>query len=60
MNEDVRGHLRDSSEEVECTLRSLTKKHSVELFRNVCEKVVRHWWKCAKYGGEQGSIKYRR
>jgi len=48
MNEHLRGHLCHSSEEVECTLRSLTKKHCVELFRDVFEKLVRHWWKSVR------------
>jgi len=47
MNEDLRGHLCDSNEEVESTLRSQTKKHSVELFREGFEKLVRLWGSCA-------------
>jgi histone-lysine N-methyltransferase SETMAR len=48
MNEDLRGHLYDSNEEVERTVRTWMKKQSVEFFRDDIEKLVHRWQKYAE------------
>jgi hypothetical protein len=52
MKEYLCGHLHDSGEEVERTLRTWMKKHSVEFFRDGFEKLVHYWQKCMENGGD--------
>ncbi|GFG30270.1 hypothetical protein Cfor_04429 [Coptotermes formosanus] len=46
MKEELCGHLQDSNEEVERTIRTWMKKQSLEFFHNSFEKLVHCWQKC--------------
>ena len=52
MKDDLHGHLYDSDEEVERTLRTWMKKQNVELFCDGFEKLVHHQWKFVENGGD--------
>jgi hypothetical protein len=45
------GHLYDSNNEVERTVRTWIKKQSVEFFHDGFEKLVHHWHKSEENSG---------